>query len=249
MDVIDFYNNFYLKAESSKAHAALCEKVYGRDLCQHGMADMFQIEQLIKTMNLNCNSRLLDLGCGIGFITEYIQAETDSIVTGLDFSITAIEKAKERTANKSSKLSFVIGDMNNLQYQKNTFDAISSIDTHYFVKDFEKFLDKAMEIIVPGGQICIFSDQGSGIPRDDSQLQPEESKIGLLLQRKGILFKAINFTVRNKEHWRLKAKVVKELEEEFRIEDNLFLYNNRLDECIKMNRDLDCRFLFQLIKK
>jgi hypothetical protein len=41
--MIEFYNDFYPRAEQSKAHRTLCERVYGKNLCQHGMADMNQI--------------------------------------------------------------------------------------------------------------------------------------------------------------------------------------------------------------
>jgi len=249
MGVLEFYNEFYMKAEFSMAHAVFCEKVYGKNLCQHGMADMYQLKVLLKLLGLKSTSRLLDLGCGIGLVTEYIQDHSGSNVTGMDFSPIAIEKAKSRTNKKANKLKFEIGDMNNLQYEADSFDAIISIDTHYFVNNFEKLLDQSLDIIVKGGQFCVFSDQGTGIPRDDSFLQPEESKIGQLLKNKRIEYNAINLTEMNKKHWKLKEKVIKEQRDEFEKEGNLFLYENRLEECIRSNRDLDCRFLFQIKKE
>ena len=59
-------------AEQSKAHAKFCELVYGKNLCQHGMADMMQIGEMIKLMDLNSKDKILDLGCGNGLITEYL---------------------------------------------------------------------------------------------------------------------------------------------------------------------------------
>jgi ubiquinone/menaquinone biosynthesis C-methylase UbiE len=247
--MIEFYNSFYVRAEKSKAHMSLCEKVYGKNLCQHGMADMYQIGQLLEILNLNENSRLLDLGCGIGYITEYIQDYTDSFVIGVDISPVTIESAINRTKTKSNKLKFQLGDMMNLQYASNSFDAITLIDTHYFVEDFESLLNQLMELIAPSGQICIFSDEGRGIQDcDDSNLQANESLIGQLLERRGIKYSALNLSCENRKHWKLKEEVLKELKSEFDSEGNIFIYNNRMDECISSNRDLDCRFLFCITK-
>lgn len=248
--MIDFYNNFYIKAEQSKAHKAFCERVYGRNLCQHGMADMTQIEKLLEMLNLNENSRLLDLGCGSGYITEYIQECTNSIVTGVDLSSVAIESAINRTKMKSSKLMFQTGDMMRLQYSSNSFDSIILIDTHYFIDDFEELIDKLIELVVPKGHICIFSDEGRGIQGcDDSNLRANESLIGQLLERKALSYTALNLSKENREHWKVKEKVLYELKSDFESEDNMFLYNNRIGECISSNRDLDCRFLFNITKE
>jgi MCRA family len=43
---VRFYNEFFARAATSKAHARLCERAYGRDLCQHGMMDMAQLDQI-----------------------------------------------------------------------------------------------------------------------------------------------------------------------------------------------------------
>src|SRR5919199_1459962 len=37
------YNNFFARAENSRAHARFCEEVYGKNLCQHGLTDLFQL--------------------------------------------------------------------------------------------------------------------------------------------------------------------------------------------------------------
>ena len=97
---------------------------------------MFQIKQLLKFLNLNEENRVLDLGCGNGFITEYIQDQTKSYVTGIELSPIAIGRAINRTYVKPHKRKFEIGDMNNLQFKPNSFDTAILIDTHYFLDDF-----------------------------------------------------------------------------------------------------------------
>ena len=39
----DFYEAFYTAVEHSRAHRAFCERVFGKDLCQHCFADLEQL--------------------------------------------------------------------------------------------------------------------------------------------------------------------------------------------------------------
>ena len=38
--MFDFYTRFYRAVATSAANAEYCERVYGRNLCQHGFADL-----------------------------------------------------------------------------------------------------------------------------------------------------------------------------------------------------------------
>jgi SAM-dependent methyltransferase len=75
-----FYNGYFTRAETSEAHARFCKMVYGRDLCQHGMMDMEQLDALIAALGLGPGSRVLELGCGNGRIAEYISDVTEAHV-------------------------------------------------------------------------------------------------------------------------------------------------------------------------
>jgi hypothetical protein len=67
-----FYNEFYARAAASPAHARFCERVYRKNLAQHGMADMGQVDWMTRTLGLGPHSRVLELGCGNGGVGEYI---------------------------------------------------------------------------------------------------------------------------------------------------------------------------------
>jgi hypothetical protein len=69
------------------------------------------------------------------------------------------------------------------------------------------------------------------------------------LERRKISYTALNLNKENREHWKLKEEVLNDLKSKFEEEGNMFLYNNRIHECISSNRELDCRFLFNIIKK
>ena len=96
--MFDFYTRFYDAVASSAANAEYCERVYGRNLCQHGFADLAHLDHLIRVSGISAGSRVLDLGCGNGMIAEYIADQTGAHITGIDFIERAIRDAQARTA-------------------------------------------------------------------------------------------------------------------------------------------------------
>ncbi len=85
-----FYNEYYEAIRISRAHSLLCERVYGKDLGQHGMADMEQVHSALSALGVSSGMSLLDFGCGDGQITEYIADTTGADVTGVDIAGEAI---------------------------------------------------------------------------------------------------------------------------------------------------------------
>lgn len=245
MTIVEFYNDFYEKAEKSHAHAVFCERVYGINLCQHGMADDHQIMLMLDELQLDETSHVLDLGCGPGLISGYIQKKINCQLLGLDVSPVAIQKAVAHFGHQNPKLQFLVGDMTTNEFKKELFDAILLIDTHYFIEDFLSLIPKLMRRLKKGGKIAIFSDEGKRIEGlDESQTQPQETIIGQYLVDHGISFKGIRLYEENKAHWEKKKEVLLELKEAFEKENNQFIYNNRLGECNDHDRTLDGRYLY-----
>jgi hypothetical protein len=72
----EWYDEYFRRAASSKAHARFCVRVYGKDLCQHGMMDMAGLDFLITL--LRPGDHCLKVGCSNGYITEYIHTGSSS---------------------------------------------------------------------------------------------------------------------------------------------------------------------------
>ncbi len=247
MTIAEFYNDFYDKAEKSNAHALFCERVYGINLCQHGMADESQINLMLD--ELDGASNILDLGCGPGLISGYIKRKLKCRLVGLDISPMAIQRAVDRFGSQNQDLQFLIGDMATYDFQGELFDAILLIDTHYFIEDFLSLIPKLLERLKEKGKIAIFSDEGMGIAGlDESKTQPDETRIGQYLITNGIRFKGVRLYEENQTHWRKKKQVLLELKDEFERENNQFIYNNRLSECNHHDRTLDGRYLYIISK-
>lgn len=92
------------------------------------MADMAQIEALLSLLGIKDGDRVLDLGCGNGHITEYMQKRTNAWFSGIDVSPVAIARAIDRTQSGTKRLAFRVDDMRNLHIAPQSFEAIVMID-------------------------------------------------------------------------------------------------------------------------
>ena len=159
--MFDFYTRFYQAVASSAANAEYCERVYGRNLCQHGFADLSHLDHLIQVSEISAGTRVLDLGCGNGMIAEYIADQTGAHVTGIDFIERAVGDAQARTAPKRERLEFRVMDMSRLDFPPASFDVVIAIDTLYFTDIYET-LQPVIPMFRPGGRLAAFFDQSCG---------------------------------------------------------------------------------------
>ena len=227
------YNNFFASAEDSRAHAVFCEQVYGKNLCQHGLADLFQLGKLREMLSLSPADRVLDLGCGNGRITEYLHDLTGAFYEGVDLSDEAIRQARERTREKRRRLAFGVGNMNQLDFPPRSFSAVISIDTLYYVNSLEETLKQAVGVLKPNGQMGIFFTQWINSPEDRASLLPENTGLATLLKKYDLKFTTLDLTRHEAEHWRKKVVALERLRAEFEREGNLGLYGYRHSEAAR----------------
>ncbi|MEE6209688.1 class I SAM-dependent methyltransferase [Salarchaeum sp. III] len=88
------------------------------------------------------NSRVLDAGCGPGTVTRS--------AVGLDFSRKQLQLASER-------LSVVQGDLRQLPFSEETFDAVvaSNAVIHVPVPDHETVFAEFARVLEPGGRLLV----------------------------------------------------------------------------------------------
>lgn len=223
------YDAYLTYAAASQAHAKFCEQVYGRDLCQHGIADMVEVDKLVEVLGVREGQRLLDLGCGNGMIAEYISDVSGALVTGIDVSRVGIRLALERTQHKRGRLTFEAGNLNLMELPERAFDAVVLIDTLYFLER-EPAVRRAQAALKPGGQMgfCYTQWWDEGDPKE--LLQAESTELAELLSRCGLHFEAWDFSAAEDTHWQHKIDVLAELRPEFEDEGNMWLHEFRRHE-------------------
>lgn len=225
-----YYQRFYPAAHASAAHSTFCERVYGADLCQEGQTDMEAINRLLAVLEPNPADRLLDLGCGAGGISEYISDRTGALVTGVDYSATAIETARARTEVKHERLQFHEADLNQLDLPDAAFDAAISIDSIYWAADFAHTLSSIQRALRPGGQLAILIVQtladGSGPEVPDADHTP----VAAALRAIELDYVVHDLTSSFAGFWPLVKRAAVDLYDAFAAEGNAFIADNWIRE-------------------
>jgi len=235
--VREFYENFYALAPQSRAHARFCERAFGRDLCQHGFADMAQVDALIEATGLRPGHQVLDLGCGNGMIAEYVSDVTGAHVMGMDYIPEAVQQARMRTtgAGKAHRLSFEVGDINALALPAATYDAIVSIDTLYFTDDLARTVGELAAALKPAGRMAIYYTYGWE-PGTDAEtfpvetLAPGRTPLGETLEARGLAFHTQDMTSAECRLAGVRRAALEELEAAFEADGLRFVWENRMGE-------------------
>ncbi len=221
-----FYNEYYQAIRHSRAHALFCERVYGMNLGQHGMADMEQLHGALSELHVEADMTLLDFGCGDGQISEYIADSTQTSVTGVDLSCGAIRIAAERTTSKRERIKFFQADIEKdpESLSPEHFDRIIAIDSLFFTKDQQAVTRLLLDHLTPGGKLGVFYICSP-------QVSADETAFARGLSALGAAYRVRDYSAQNKQHWLKKEQTLRELEALFEEEGNQFLFKNRLAEC------------------
>ena len=236
----DWYSRYYTAVSTSQANARYCQQVYGENLCQHGFAEMADLDHLIEVSNIKTTDHVLDLGCGNGMITEYIADKTGAQVTGIDFIAHAIQDARQRTEAKKDRLTFLEMDLAHLQFEPRSFDVVVSIDTLYF-NDIYETLTPMLPLFKSDGRLAVFFDQSCG-PEENLDIYPKESilpdatDLAMAFHRLHIPYQTWDYTQAMLDHLRRRRSVLANLKAQFEAEGNQFLYDNHLEEADGIER-------------
>jgi 2-polyprenyl-3-methyl-5-hydroxy-6-metoxy-1,4-benzoquinol methylase len=225
------FSKMYLATSKCKTYSLFCNKVYGRDLCQANMLDEEQLQQLLLKLDLNSSHHILDIGCGIGKIGEYISDTTGASYTGVDFASGAIHEAQMRTLSKKEKINFRVGNLNSLETViREKYEAIILIDSLYFVSDMPKCIETLKSFLKPHGKLIIFYSSTKKSSDKDFNLSPQNKPVGLALTKSGFKYEAFDFTANEEEIWRKSLITAEELKEKFSEEGNKEIYKSRIAE-------------------
>ncbi len=114
-----------------------------------------RIEQtinLLDVLEVNTNSKILDLACGEGHITNVINEKySGAEVSGLDYSVSAI-----KYANKHFKgIDFIVGNAYMLPYSEGYFDVVVCNNIWEHVPDPLLLLSQIKKVLKKNGHIII----------------------------------------------------------------------------------------------
>ena len=252
----DWYTRYYQAVLDSRANALYCERLAGRNLCQHDFTELADLDRLVQVTGLRPGQHALDLGCGNGFITEYLADQSGACFTGLDLAPEAIRQALARTAAKRDRLRFQVGDMARLDFPPAAFDILVAVDSLYFT-ELVQTVGEMKRVLAPGGQMALFYAHGwvpweplDAFPRDS--IRPDRTPLALALQAHGLAYQAWDYTQADYAHAQRKQRIAEDLRDAFEAEGNLFLYENHHGEALGVQRAIEAgahaRYLYHVTK-
>jgi 2-polyprenyl-6-hydroxyphenyl methylase / 3-demethylubiquinone-9 3-methyltransferase len=98
--------------------------------------------------------RILDVGCGGGFLSNYLAAQGHA-VTGLDFASDALKVARLHDA--TGRVEYIAGDAYRLPFPDNGFDAVCSMDFLEHVEEPERAIRETARVLMPDGLFFFYT--------------------------------------------------------------------------------------------
>jgi ubiquinone/menaquinone biosynthesis C-methylase UbiE len=106
--------------------------------------------------------KVLDVGCGTGNFSVKL-AQEGCQITGIDISEEMLKIAREKASkNHDLSMEFKLMDVNQLDFDDATFDAVFSMTAFEFIKEPAHGYAEMFRVLKPGGQLLI------GVIRKDS---------------------------------------------------------------------------------
>ena len=206
------YEEFYKMAAGSLAFQAFCKDAFGEDFSQDGFSDIDQIDRILEYIPAGEDVHILDIGCGNGKMLGYLQKKTGAYIHGFDYSEEAIKTAKELFAAEAD---FREGVMGEVDYEENSFDVITSMDTIYFVKDMPEFVAQVKGWLKKDGVFFVGYQEGDVIPKTEGVAT---TLLAEALEQNGLKYRVTDITRQTYDMLRKKREAALAHQEEFRAE-------------------------------
>lgn len=121
----------------------------------------------IKQLNIQENSKILDVCCGTGDFTFMLSLETDNKIEiiGLDFSENMLSVARKKNEElKLENVEFVHGNAMELPYEDNTFDGVVIGFGLRNTPDYEKVVKEMIRVVKPRCKVACLDTSHPTLP-------------------------------------------------------------------------------------
>ena len=117
--------------------------------------DLLKSRNALKNLSkyLNKGAKILDIGCGAGIPIDKFLIEQGFDITGIDISPEQIKLAQKNLP----KGKFIVKDMSEIDFPKNSFDAIVSFYAIFHIKreEHQNLFNKLFSILKPNSYLLV----------------------------------------------------------------------------------------------
>jgi ubiquinone/menaquinone biosynthesis C-methylase UbiE len=113
-------------------------------------------ERLLDLADVPAGGRVLDVATGSGN-AALAAARFGCEVTGIDYVESLLERARERAAVERLPVDFALGDVENIEYESGSFDAVVSVFGSMFAPDHARAAGEMLRVTRPGGTVALAS--------------------------------------------------------------------------------------------
>lgn len=113
--------------------------------------------QTVARMGLKSGDRVLDLGCGTGWVTRWLAQAVEGgpgMAVGLDISDEMIARARVGSLSVENVL-FAVAAAEEIPWREEYFESALSIESFYYYPDQEAVLRELYRVLIPGGRLFI----------------------------------------------------------------------------------------------
>ncbi len=136
------------------------ERIFGADYLSTGGPDTTR--DICAQLNLRPETRVLDVGSGIGGSAFHISRTYGSQVVGVDLLPQLVDIANERAAARGiAGVSFLCGDILDIDLPEGGFDVVYSRDALLYIEDKHRLYTRMLSLLAPGGTLFV-SDYACG---------------------------------------------------------------------------------------
>ena len=110
-------------------------------------------EETVRLLSPRSSEKILDIGCGNGYVLEMLAAKYNCDYAGIDISESILKTATKRNQRfvKSGKMSFECCSLDKTPFSSEIFDKAYTINTVYFWGDLAAAMTEIKRILKQGG--------------------------------------------------------------------------------------------------
>jgi ubiquinone/menaquinone biosynthesis C-methylase UbiE len=124
------------------------------DYAQHRQVHPGVLRSLLSTSGVDCDSKVLEVGCGTGNYTLALEQLVGPSCWGIDPSAGMLARARER----SGGVHFQLGQAERLDFPQDFFDLAFSVDVIHHVGERSAYFREVYRVLKAGGKVCTVTD-------------------------------------------------------------------------------------------